>query len=88
MNYTTLAAVLVAALVVTTGAVAAQPGNAGASNDGTDAGPPGTLPGPVPDFVGDIHSAIQSFLDGSMDGSLGKTISDIAGGNANAASTH
>lgn len=88
MNYTTLAAALVAALVVTTGAVAAQPGNAGASNDGTDTGPPGTLPDPVPGFVGDIHDAIQSFLDGSLEGSLGKAINDIAGGNANAASDH
>jgi hypothetical protein len=82
MNAKTLTVALLAALVVATGAVAAQPSTAGANDDG-DAGPPSTLPDPVPDFVGDIHDAIRSFLDGSLDGSLGDAVSDLAGGPGN-----
>lgn len=86
MNLRTILAIGIAALIVTTGAAAALPGNAPAeagpeetrtSADG-DAGPPGDLPGPVPGFVSEIHDAINGFLNGSLDGSLGEAVSDIA----------
>lgn len=77
------AGILLAVVVLTTGAAAALPGNspdsAGTDNDGS-AGPPGDLPGPVPDFVSTIHDLVSQFIDGTLDGSLGDVISDRLGG--------
>lgn len=85
MRLRTIVAVGLAALLVTTGTVAALPGNASADagpgdTKSVDDGPPATLPGPVPAFLSDIHDAIDRFLGGGLVAPLGETVGETASG--------